>query len=271
MPFRKTKNPGSVQAIERGCRILDHLSRGKQSYSIHDLSLSLNLPKPTIHRILSTLRHFGFVAQDELSKDYRLGFRLVELGHTVLDRIDLRKVAEPFLGDLARMAQETVHLVILDQGEIVYLDKVEEVNDQRSLRMASRIGMRNYAHSCAVGKVLLETLPDVELDEIIARRGLPRLTKNTIVRLEEFKKHLANVKTQGYAIDDEENEEGIRCVAAPVRNDRGSVIAAISISGPTVRMTEKRIHNELKTRVMKTALEISKKLGYKTGPSEERR
>ena len=271
MPSRKTKNPGSVQAIERGCRILDHLSVGKQSYSIQDLSLSLNLPKPTIHRILSTLRNFGFVAQDELSREYHLGFRLVELGHTVLDRIDLRKVAEPFIASLSRIVQETVHLVILDQGEIVYLDKVEEVDDQRSLRMASRIGMRNYAHSCAVGKVLLATLPDVELDEIIAQKGLQRLTKNTIVHLEELKKHLADVKTQGYAIDDEENEEGIRCVAAPVRNDRGGVIAAISISGPSVRMTEERIHNRLIRQVMKSALQISKKLGYKSGFPKERR
>ena len=271
MPSRKTKNPGSVQAIERGCRILDHLSGGKQSYSIQDLSLSLSLPKPTIHRILSTLRNFGYVAQDELSKEYHLGFRLVELGHTVLDRIDLRKLAEPFLGNLARLAQETVHLVILDQGEIVYLDKVEEVNDQRSLRMASRIGMRNYAHSCAVGKVLLAALSDVEVDEIIAQKGLPRMTKNTIVRPGELKKHLAAVKTQGFAVDDEENEEGIRCVAAPVRNDRGEVIAAISISGPSVRLTEERIHNRLKKQVMKSALQISKRLGYKSGIAKERR
>jgi IclR family KDG regulon transcriptional repressor len=271
MPSRKTKNPGSVQAIERGCRILDHLSAGKQSYSIQDLSLSLNLPKPTIHRILSTLRHFGFVAQDQISKEYHLGFRLVELGHTVLDRIDLRKVAEPFLASLSGLVQETVHLVILDQGEIVYLDKVETVNDPKSLRMVSRIGMRNFAHSCAVGKVLLASLPEAELDEIIAQKGLPRLTKNTIVHPEELKKHLAKVKAQGYAADDEENEVGIRCVAAPVMNNRGEVIAAISISGPSVRLTEARIHNRLKKQVMKSALQISKKLGYKSGFAKERR
>ena len=97
------------------------------------------------------------------------------------------------------------------------------------------------------------------------------MTKNTIVNLTDFNKHLTEVRAQGYAVDDEENEEGIRCVAAPVRNDRGNAIAAISISGPTVRMTEKRIRKDLKTKVMKTALEISKKLGYKVGPSEERR
>jgi len=266
MPVLKTKNTGTVQSIERGCKILDALGKRKQSYSIQDLSSQLNLPKPTIHRILSTLRHFGFVAQDEVSKEYRLGFRLAELGYTVLDKIDLRKIAEPFLTKLANRAEETVHLVILDQGEIAYLDKVEKVSDPRSLRMVSRIGMRNYTHSCAVGKVLLAPLSDDEKAEIVAQKGLPRMTKNTIVNLGQLNKHLADVRAQDYAVDDEENEEGIRCVAAPVRNDQGSVIAAISISGPTVRMTEKRIHNELKTRVMKTALEISKKLGYKTDP-----
>jgi DNA-binding IclR family transcriptional regulator len=266
MPVVKTKNTGTVQAIERGCKILDALGTRKQSYSIQDLSSRLNLPKPTIHRILSTLRHFGFVAQDEVSKEYRLGFRLVELGYTVLDQIDLRKIAEPFLTKLANRVAETVHLVILDQGEIVYLDKVEKVSDPRSLRMVSRIGMRNYAHSCAVGKVLLAPLSDDERAQIVEKKGLPQLTRNTIVNFSKLNKHLAEVRAQGYAVDDEENEEGIRCVAAPVRNDRGSVIAAISISGPTVRMGEKRIHNDLKSRVMKTALEISKKLGYKGGP-----
>ncbi len=266
----KTKSQGSVQVIERGCKILDHLSKGNRSHSIQDLSSELNLPKPTIHRILSTLRHFGFVTQDEVSKEYRLGFRLVELGQTVLDQIDLRKAAEPFLTQLASRVQETVHLVILDQGEIVYLDKVEGVNDPKSLRMVSRIGMRNYAHSCAVGKVLLAFLSDSEREEVITQKGLPRLTKNTIVNLGQLNKHLADVRAQGYAMDDEENEDGIRCVGAPVRNDRGKVIAAISISGPAVRMSGKRIHSELKTQVMKTALEISRKLGFKTEAMRER-
>jgi len=271
MPSSKLTNTGVVQAIERGCRILDLLGKGKQSYSIHDLFYELKLPKPTIHRILSTLNHFGYVVKEEASKEYRLGFRLVELGQAVLDQIDLRKEAEPFLSVLAGLVQETVHLVILDQGEIVYLDKVERVSDPRGLRMASRVGMRNYAHSCAVGKVLLAFLSDPERDEIFAQKGLPRLTKNTIVDIDKLKKHLARVRAQGYAVDDEENEQGIRCVAAPVRNDRGEVIAAISISGPSVRITKERIPRELVTQVVKTAAEVSRKIGFKSGISGERR
>ncbi len=262
--FRPKPSPKQgVQAIERGCRILDLLGKGKQTYSISELASKLDLPKPTVHRMLTTFCRFGYVIQDEISKEYRLGFRLVELGQAVLDRIDVRKEAEPCLHRLATRVQETVHLAILDENEIVYLEKVERMDDPKGLRMASRVGMRNFAHSCAVGKVLLTFIPDKRKTEIFSEKGLPRLTENTIVDVGQLTEHLNFVKQQGYAVDDEENEVGIRCVAAPVRNDRGKVIAGISISGPTVRMSLERIQDELKTEVMKTAAEVSSKLGFR--------
>lgn len=259
-----TQRPSNVLAIEKGCNILDLLSRGKKSYSIREIALTLELPKPTVHRILSTLRNSGFVIQDPDSKDYRLGFRLVELGQTVLERIDCRKEAEPFLNNLADRVQETVHLAHLDDGQIVYLDKVERISVPTGLRMASRIGARNYAHSCALGKVLLAYAPKSKRDEIFKRKGLPRLTENTIVNLDQLQQHLKQIRSKGYTIDDEENERGIRCVAAPIRDFTGDVIAAISISGPTVRITSERVNSELVKRIISTAAEISQKLGYKT-------
>jgi len=210
------------------------------------------------------LRNFGFVTQDESSKEYRLGFRLVELGQIVLDQIDLRKVAKPFLTELADQVEEVVHLVIMEQGKIAYLDKVEKVNELKSLRMVSRIGMRGHAHSCAVGKVLLSFLPENERAAIFKQRGLPRMTKNTMVDPVLLNQHLAKVKAQGYAVDEEENEEGVRCVAAPGAGWTGAgVIAAISVSGPSVRMTKERIHGGLKNQVIQTALNISRTLGYR--------
>jgi DNA-binding IclR family transcriptional regulator len=263
MPKTKPQNQGSVQVIERCCNILNTLANGKLTYSIHDISSEVNLPKPTVHRILFTLRQFGIVSQDEMSKEYSLGFRLAELGQIVLEQIDLRKGARPFLRQLANQVEEVVHLVVLDEGKILYLDKVEKISDLKSLRMVSRIGMRNYAHSCAVGKVLLAFLPDSEVNDIIDKKGLPRLTDKTVVDFDKLKELLAEVQVQGFAVDDEENEVGVRCIAAPIKDGRGKVIAAISISGPAVRMTNKRIHGELKNQVMNTALEISKMLGYK--------
>jgi IclR family KDG regulon transcriptional repressor len=267
----KKKRTFGVQAIERGCSALDLLGSGRQSYSLRDLSNELNLPKPTVHRILSTFCHLGYVMQEDISKEYRLGFRLVELGQVVLGGIQLRREAQPFLHNLSSQVQETVHLARLDGSEIVYLDKVEQMNDPKGLRMASRVGMRNYAHSCAMGKVLLAFLSDSERDLVFSQKGLPRLTKNTIVDRGRFEAHLVQVKAQGYSVDNEENEEGIKCVAAPVRNDRGEVVAAISISAPAVRMTKKRIDKEFKGEVIKTALEISKKLGFRDAKPKERR
>lgn len=260
-----------AQAIERGCRVLDVLGSGRQSYALRDLSQALNLPKPTVHRILATYCRFGYVMQDDVTKEYRLGFRLVELGQVVLNGIQLRKEAHPFLHQLATQVQETVHLTYLEGDEIVYVDKVEKINDPKGLRMASRVGMRNFAHSCAVGKMLLALLPDAQRDELLAKKGLPRMTKNTIVDPVRFKRHLLRVKKQGYAIDKEENEEGITCVAAPLRNSQGKVVAAISISAPSFRMSQTRIENELKVAVIETAFRISRKLGYReTHPKEGR-
>ena len=201
--------------------------------------------------------------QDPDSKDYFLGFRLVEIGQAVLNRIDFRKEAEPFLNNLADSVQETVHLAQLDDGKIVYLDKVEKIGVQSGLRMASRIGARNYAHSSALGKVLLAFAAEGKLKEIFKQKGLPKLTDNTIANLNLLQEHLTQVQSEGYAVDDEENEKGIRCVAAPVKDYTGKVIAAISISGPTVRMTMERIDRELTPRVVSTADKISQKLGYK--------
>ena len=150
----KNKRTFGVQAIERGCSVLDLMGSGRQRYSLRDLSNELNLPKPTVHRILSTFCRLGYVMQDDISKEYRLGFRLVELGHVILNGIQLRREAQPFLHNLAYQVQETVHLVRLDGNEIVCLGKVEQMNDPKILRMASRVGMHNYPHSCAMGKVL---------------------------------------------------------------------------------------------------------------------
>ncbi len=259
----KGKKPSNlVQTIERASTILDILGESPQGISIRDVSAKMNLPKGTTHRLLSSLSYFGYVRQDSKTRDYFLGFKLVELGNLLLTQIDLRKEAEPFLRGLAERTRETVHLVFLDRYEIVYVDKVETDHHSSGLRMASRVGLRNPVHSCAVGKVLLACLTEEELNLIIKEKGLPRRTENTITDLIRLKEHLKTVRAQGYAIDDEENEKGIRCVAASIHNDAGKAVAAISISGPAFRVTRKIIQESLKREVMETALKISQRLGF---------
>jgi len=261
--FQRPKPSNLVQTIERTSLILDILGQSPQGISIRELSAKIKLPKGTTHRLLSSLSYFGYVRQDSKTRNYFLGLKLVELGNLLLSQLDLRKEAEPFLRELAERMKETVHMVFLDRDEIVYIDKLELDHNPGGLRMASRVGLRNPAHSCAVGKVLLSHLPEEELNRIIKEKGLPRRTENTIVDPIQLKEHLKLVRNQGYAIDDEENERGIRCIAAPIYNELGKAVAAISISGPAFRITKRVMQETLKKEVMETASKISQRLGFR--------
>jgi IclR family transcriptional regulator, KDG regulon repressor len=257
----ETRPTNLVQTIERVSAILDIVSRNTQGTSIRDLSSRLNLPKGTVHRLLSSLAYFGYIRQDGKTKNYFLGLKLLELGSLIVDQLDLRKIAEPLLIELVERVGETAHMVILDQNEVVYIDKIEAEHRESGLKMASRVGSRNLAHSCGVGKVLLSFLTEDELNEVIAKKGLLKRTDNTITDPLQFKEHLLAVRNQGYAIDEEENEKGIRCVAAPIFDGRGKAVAAISISGPAFRVTRKLIQDTVKKEVIKTTSEISRLLG----------
>jgi IclR family KDG regulon transcriptional repressor len=257
----ESKPNNLVQTIQRVSSILEELGKNPRGISIRDLSLKLKLPKGTTHRLLSSLNYYAYVRQDPNTRNYFLGLKLVELGNLLLSQLDIRKVAEPFLRDLADRTRETVHMVILDQKEIVYVDKIETDHHTGGLRMASRIGVRNPAHSCAVGKVLLSYLSDQELDFLIKEKGLHKRTDHTITDPTQLKEHLKSVRKRGFAIDDEENEKGIRCVAAPIRNEKGNAVAAISLSGPAFRITKKVVQETLKKEVMETAYKISQRLG----------
>ncbi len=261
-PSRSQKPNNLVQTIERTSLILDILGQSPQGISIRDLSEKIRLPKGTTHRLVSSLTYFGYARQDPRTRNYFLGLKLVELGNLLLSQLDLRKEAEPFLRDLAERTKETVHMVFLDRGEIVYIDKVELDHNPSGLRMASRVGLRNPAHSSAVGKVLLSHLAEEELNGLIKEKGLPKRTENTITDPAQLNEHLKSVQSQGYALDDEENERGIRCIAAPIFNEAGKAVAAISISGPAFRVTKKVIQETLKKEVMETASKISQRLGF---------
>jgi DNA-binding IclR family transcriptional regulator len=264
MPANRNSRPNNlVQTIERASSILDILGQSPQGISIRELSTKIKLPKGTTHRLLSSLSYFGYVRQDLKTRNYLLGLKLVELGQLILSQLDLRKEAELFLRDLAERTKETVHLVFLDRNEIVYIDKVETDQNPSGLKMASRVGLRNPAHSSAVGKVLLAHFSEEELKNFIKEKGLAKRTENTIVDPAQLKDHLKSVRAQGYAIDDEENEKGIRCVAAPIYNEVGKTVAAMSISGPAFRITKKLIQEYLKKEVMETALKISQRLGFR--------
>ena len=254
-----------VQSIERISLILDTLSVYPQGLGLGELAIKVNLTKGTTHRLLASLLYLGYVRQDIKTKQYNLGFKLVELGNRLLNQIDFRTEAHPFLVELAEQTKETVHLVILDRNEVLYIDKVEANEQPTGLRMVSMLGSRIPAHCSAVGKVLLAALPPEKLDRLIKSQGLPMRTENTITEREKFYDHLQQVSKRGYALDKEENEIGIRCAGAPIFDQSGEVIAAISLSVPTIRVKMRELETSLKDLVIETANKISSKLGYRGG------
>ncbi|HOO90079.1 MAG TPA: IclR family transcriptional regulator [Syntrophales bacterium] len=257
----KKKPTNLVQTIERMASIFEVLGNYPNGLSLGVLSEKVDLPKGTTHRLLTSMAYFDFIRQDTASKQYHLGFKLLELGNILLSHIDLRKEAHPYLVTLSEEVQETVHLVILDQNKALYIDKVD-LHSRWGLQMVSKLGSRIPLHCSAVGKVLLAYMPEREADAIIQDDTLERLTGNTITDPVELKRNVASVREKGYAIDDEENEPGVRCIAAPIRNYIGQVVAAMSVSGATTRMNTDVIEGALKHRVINTAMKISHKLGF---------
>ncbi|MCX7856909.1 MAG: IclR family transcriptional regulator [Deltaproteobacteria bacterium] len=254
----------SVRTIQKVNQILETIGISTRGARVSDIASKTGLPKATVHRLLSTLLKIGYVRQDQETKVYYLGLKLLELGTLAASQINLRKISEPLLRDLANRTKETVHMVVYEQGEVVYIEKIESEQGLGGLKMASRVGARNPAHSCAVGKVLLSFMSEEELTEFVKTKGLPKRTDNTITDETEFLNHINKVRELGYAIDDEENEQGIRCVAAPILDGKGKAVAAISISGPSFRVTRELIDSKLKNEVIMTAREISKKIGFGT-------
>jgi DNA-binding IclR family transcriptional regulator len=256
-----TKRPANlVQTIERVDNLLDRLSKAPQGLSLGKLAEQAGLPKGTTHRLVSSLSYFHYIKQDTSSRRYKLGFKLVKLGNMLLDQIDLRSESRPLLFELAQRSQETAHLVILDNDEALYVDKIQLSGE--GLHMASRPGYRAPLHCTAAGKIMLAHLLAAEVERIIAERGLPRRTVHTITDTEQLKSQLQRVKHQGYALDNEEHTEGVRCVAAPVYNINGNVVAAVSISAPVVRVALEEAQQSMKALVMDTAKKISNQFGY---------
>ncbi len=214
--------------------------------------------KSTAHRFASTLVASGFARQESADRTYSLTTRVVEIASQVMQRLQIHRVLHPVLDDLARAVGETVHLASLDGFDLVYIAKVE---GNSAVQMASQIGSRGVCHATALGKCLLAGRPEEEWEAYVVERGLPRRTARTITTKEGLFAELRRVRELGWAVDDVENEEGIRCVGAPIRDHLGSVVAAISISGWTVSMTEQRVQ-QVVPLLVEHARRASQTLGY---------
>jgi IclR family transcriptional regulator, KDG regulon repressor len=247
-----------VKSVSRALDIIDIVSLEKDGLGVTEIAKQMDINKSSVYRILSTLVRYGYMEQDEETSRYKLGYKFLEMSSKLLESIDLRKEVKPYLQELEKETNEVIHLVVYDQGEVIYIEKLEGTE---TLRMHSKVGKRAPMHCTAVGKAILAHLPSNVVLDILERKGMPRHTDKTITDQDEFLKELAQVKQKGYALDLEENEYGIRCIAVPIFDHVGRVIAAVSVSGPTIRMTDERIE-QLQARMLQIGKQISERLGY---------
>ncbi|MFD2705795.1 IclR family transcriptional regulator [Salibacterium lacus] len=247
-----------IQSVDRALQILDLFDDDETELKITDISERLHLHKSTVHSLLKTLEKHQYIEQAGESGRYALGMKLFERGNHVIRSRDLRSAAQDSLYELSRAVRQTVHLVIQDGHEGVYIDKVEQPS---AVVFYSRVGRRVPLHCSGVGKALIAFCPDDEIDALLEDYVFTRRTERTITSSSAFRKEIQNVREQGYAEDKEENEPGVRCAAVPIRDHTGRVTAAISMSTLTMRTDEDTMGGCIE-KLKETAMDVSRKLGY---------
>ena len=247
-----------IHVIDRAAQILDCFGFDHQELSVSEIGAKTNLHRSTAHRILMALEYNDLIQQNPENGKYRLGIKLFRLGHQAVSHLNLREICRPFLTRIMNETKETVHLAVLDEDQVLYLDKVE---GPHALRMPSRVGRRIPTYCTSLGKAMLSFLDDQEVKNIFRNQVLRPYTANTVKTLSQLLTDLRMIRKRGYSVDNEEIEIGLRCVGAPIKDYTGAMVGAISVAAPSARLSSQKIHSVGKL-VVTTAEEISEKLGY---------
>jgi IclR family transcriptional regulator, KDG regulon repressor len=253
----KNQNGYNVRAVERALQILECFDDAHPEKGVSEIAQAVDLHKATTHRIMTTLLNFGYLERADDGQKYRLGIRLTELGFKVVRRMDLRREAISCMNQLNQRLGEGCDLSIFDHGNVFY---IEVIQGNYALSITAAVGKRLPAHCTASGKLFLAHLPAQELDVILGMT-LPSFTRNTITSAEALRQQLETIHQQGYAVDDEELETGIRAVAAPIFNREGKMIAAISVPSPTSRLKMERIP-EIAEALKEATQAVSHRMGW---------
>ena len=252
------KSPDPVQSVQKTMILLETLST-QEEVGVRELAEAVKGNKSTVYRFLNTLMMLGYVRQDRKTEKYSLTLKLFQVGVQALNRLDIHKAALPVMEELAEYSQETIHLASMEENRIFYLDKIESPLALR-VAMASAQGRFIRPNCTGVGKAILSRLSPEAQTAMLENVEWTSRTETTITDRDHLLEELEKIRQQGFSLDMEENEQGVRCVAAPIFNGKKEVCGAISISGPSVRMNEKRLE-ELSEIIVKAGSDISSVLG----------
>ncbi len=255
---KRFDDPNIIEAVENALLLLDLFDSDQSHFGVLELAEKSGLSKSTVHRLLYTLTHRGYLERAEDQK-YRLALKVFRLGSRVRNHMDLRRQAAPLIKRLADQTGETLLLEILDRGFLVPIEKIESPH---RITVRGEVGVRRPAYYGAGGQILCAYLDDDELDTIIMERGLEAFTPRSITNYDEFKRRLAQVRQQGFAVSREQALLGVVGVAAPIRSHSGKVVATIALAAPMIRMDDQRTA-EVVELVVQTCQEISERLGYR--------
>ncbi len=246
-----------VKSVLKALVLLEVLAQNGE-LSIGELNEHLGWDKSTIHRLLSTLKVKEYVQQNTENQKYRAGIKMFEMGNQVVDRLGFRRQCQPYLESLATVTKETVNLAVRDGKDIIYIDKIES---SATIKVDLAIGKRLPMYCTGLGKAILAQMPEAEVLQILRLETMIALTPKTLTTVQSIQEQLELIRKRGYSLDDEEYVEGLICVAAPIRNYRGEVMAAISIAVPKYRFEEGQKTLQYTEKVAETAKKISAELG----------
>ncbi|MFC1889282.1 IclR family transcriptional regulator [Thermodesulfobacteriota bacterium] len=258
---KREKSNYIIQSVSHALDVLEEFKGDIVELGVTELSKKLKLHKNNVFRLLATLESRGYIEQNKSTENYHLGLRSLELGQTFIKQMGLLRQAKPIIERLCDDCGETTYLAIMRNQDVIYLDVAEA---SQTVRVASRVGLRLPTYCTAAGKVVIAFRPEEEIKKFLPD-GLEKKTPGTIVDEKRLMDHLKKVAKQGYAIDNEEFEVGVKCVAAPVRDYTGQVIAGISVSGPMMRMDQKKISETVIPAVLNAGEQLSRRLGHNLG------
>lgn len=251
-----------LNTIGKAIAIIETIQNANRALSIKDIAVTLDMNKSSLHHHMKTLCEYGYLQKDEESRKYDIGLGLVRAGQSYLQRLNVRERGHHHLAQLSKQLSETVHMLVMDQTEVVYVDKVDVNHQPGALQCSSYIGHRTDFYSTAAGKILMAHMELGARNHLISAVDIKALTEFTIKDKETYLKELSEVKQKGYALDLQEHALGLQCIAVPILNLHSQCVAAVSVSCPVSIIKRETLETEILNQLKEAGLQISMTMGY---------